>query len=163
ILGYTISDSILTALVIGALVLLIIILALVTFAVVRRQVRHRKEFAELNRRAEVDAAQIAQKEKEESLRTHQGRNFPQSFNPINAAPPMPPQAQAQAQPAPNLRCPNCGTPVNPTDNFCPNCRSPISLSDSGLNVRLNKPPVSSPLPTISQASPVAGLVPSAAF
>nr|HET6903585.1 protein phosphatase 2C domain-containing protein [Ktedonobacteraceae bacterium] len=163
ILGYNISDSILTALVIGALVLLIIILALVTFAVVRRQVRHRKEFAELNRRAEVDAAQIAQKEKEESLRTHQGRNFPQSFNPINAAPPMPPQAQTQAQPAPNLRCPNCGTPVNPTDNFCPNCRSPISLTDSGLNVRLNKPPVSSPLPAVSQASPVAGLVPSAAF
>ncbi|HEV7235958.1 MAG TPA: zinc ribbon domain-containing protein, partial [Ktedonobacteraceae bacterium] len=164
--GYTISDNLFTALVIAGLVLLIIILALITFAVVRRQVRQRREYAELNRRADVDAAQIAQKEKEESLRTQQGRNFPQSFNPVNAAPPMQPQAppmQPQASSVPNLRCPNCGTPVNQTDNFCPNCRSPISLTDSGLNVRLNKPPVSSPLPAVSQASPVAGLVPSAAF
>ncbi len=161
LLGYTISDNLFTALVIAGLVLLIIILALITFTVVRRQARQRKEFAELNRRAEVDAAQIAQKEKEESLRTHQGRNFPQGFNPVNAAPPM--QPQAQAQPVPDLRCPNCGTPVSQTDNFCPNCRSPISLTDSGLNVRLNKPPVSSPLPAVSQASPVAGLVPSTAF
>jgi len=159
--GYTISDSLFTGLAVGALVLLIIILALITFAVVRRQARQRKEYAELNRRAEVDAAQIAQKEKEESLRTHQGWNSPQGFNPANAAPPV--QAQAQAQPVPNLRCPNCGTPVNRTDNFCPNCRSPISLTDSGLNVRLNKPPISSPLPAVSQASPVAGLVPSTAF
>ncbi|MGI9059702.1 MAG: PP2C family serine/threonine-protein phosphatase [Ktedonobacteraceae bacterium] len=166
ILGHSISDSLLTVLVIGALVLLIIILALITFAVVRRQARQRKEFAELDRRADVDAAQIAQKEKEESLRTQQGRNFPQSFNPVNAAPPMQPQApplQPQAQSVPNLRCPNCGTLVNQTDNFCPNCRSPISLTDSGLNVRLNKPPISSPLPVVSQASPVAGLVPSVAF
>lgn len=157
--GYSISDSLFTALVVGALVLLIIILALITFAVVRRQARHRKEFAELNRRAEVDAAHIAQKEKEESLRTHQRWNSPQSFNPVNAAPPV----QAQAQPVPNLRCPNCGTPVSQTDNFCPNCRSPLSLTDSGLNVRLNKPPISSPLPAVSQASPVAGLAPSTAF
>ncbi len=149
ILGYTISDSLFTVLLVVALVLLFIILVLITLAVVRRQMRQRreaKEFAELSRRAEIDAAQIALKEKEESLRA------PQGFNPANAAAPM--QAQ-MAAPVPNLRCPNCGTPVNQGDNFCPNCRAPIALTDSGLHVRLNKPPLSAPLPVVSQASPAA--------
>jgi Protein kinase domain/Double zinc ribbon len=149
--GYFISDSLFTVLVVVALVLLII-LAPITFTVVRRQMRQRKEvkeFAELNRRAEADAAQIAQREKEESLHAHQGWNSPQGLNPVNAAPPV----QIQAAPVLNLRCPNCGTSVNRADKFCNNCHSPIPLSDSGWYVRLNKPPISASVP-VTHTNPV---------
>jgi len=98
--GVSIPDRLFTWLVTGLLVLLVIILALITFAFVRKQMRQRKEFAALNRKAVVDAERIAQEEKEESLRRQQGWQAPQPNSPVNSAPPFVPQTQPRPVSAP---------------------------------------------------------------
>lgn len=188
VFGVNIPGTIFTLLLTGLLVLLVIILALVTFGIVRKQMRQRKEYAKLNRIAAADAERI-RKEEQEQLRTPSIREQSpvnvnsgvrmgasvQSAQPVPPAQPMqpvqgqPPQLpqSAPVQPLPDLRCPNCGALVKRTDNFCQQCRAPLEISDSGLNVRLGKRPPSAPLPTTSpapvQPPPPPGLIPAAAL
>jgi serine/threonine protein phosphatase PrpC len=78
--------------------------------------------------------------------------------PVPPAPP-PPQPPVSAAPvyqqSPALRCPQCGAPFRPGDNFCSQCRAALSPSNSGLHLRVVNPsaPPVSPDATTVQMSP----------
>lgn len=184
VLGMTIPDTIFTLLLTGLLVLLVIILALVTFGIVQKQMRQRREYAKLDRIATANAERIKKEEQEQQRTPPVHEQSPVNVNSgvrmgaaqsAQSVPPAQPVLPGQGQspqsapmnPLSDLRCPNCGAPVNRTDNFCQQCRAPLVISDSGLNVRLGKRPTSAPLPTTSsspaQPPPPPGLMPSAAL
>ena len=98
--GVSLPDYLFTWLIAGLFILLVIILFLITFFFVRRQIRARRKFAELNRRATADAERISQQEKEEHLQRQQATPTPNGNSVANAAPPLgtQPQSQSQGQP-----------------------------------------------------------------
>jgi serine/threonine protein phosphatase PrpC len=86
--------------------------------------------------------------------------LPVPQSPVAAVPPAAtPQSPVSAAPvyqqSPALRCPQCGAPFRPGDNFCTQCRAALSPSNSGLHLRVVDPlapPVSPESPTV-QMSP----------
>ena len=141
VFGYRVSTNDLVNLALIAIAAILgIIVLLVLLLMLRRWLRQRREYAKLDRIADEDAARI-RKEEEEYQKTQQ--ESIRQYSPVNASAAKN-SANMNAQLKPNLRCPNCQTPVQPTDNFCSNCRSPLTLSDSGLNVRLAMPPAQVP-------------------
>ena len=102
--GSSIPDSLFTWLVAALFVLLVIILFLITFFYVRRQIRVRRRFAELNRRAAAEAELISQQEKEAPLQWRQRwqQAPPNGNNPASVAFPMGMQLQFQGRPTPGI-------------------------------------------------------------
>src|SRR5439155_546694 len=115
--------------IIGGAILLIVILLVIIVVAVRRQVRHGREMAAFEKEQAVA---------EEKAATEIQRQQSQPQVAVNANGPAN-AASLHPQPKSELRCPNCGEPVNASDNFCAQCRSPLRLSDSGLNIRVAKP------------------------
>ena len=138
-------------------ILLMVILVFIIVMVIRRQVRHGRELAAFEK--EQAAAE------KKAVQEVQSQQAQQALQPavVNANGPAN-SANLHAQPKTDLRCPNCGGPVNASDNFCSQCRSPLVLSDSGLNVRLAMPQEPVQVPAGSAPQPVpAGLVPSSSI
>jgi serine/threonine protein phosphatase PrpC len=153
--GVTIPNSQLIWLIIGGVVLLVILLLLLSLALIRRQARRRHELARFeeerraaDQKAAKDAARIAEQEKAE-------RNQARQKSPVSMV------NKTGASAGGDLRCPNCGQPVLPNDNFCANCRASLSPAEAGLRGRAALSPSSSPNPMPS--SPVPGLVPAASI
>ena len=113
--------------IIGAAVLLIALLVFVIVMVIRGQMRRGRDLGAF----EKDQASAEQKAALEIQRQQAQQAAVHISGPVNA---VHPNAPAKT----DLRCPNCGQPVQASDNFCSRCRSPLSLSDSGLNVHLAK-------------------------
>ena len=149
--GLTIPNSQAMWLVIGGVVILVLLLLLLSLALIRRQAQRRRELARFeeeqrvaDQKAAKDAARIAEREKVERQQAWQ-------------QPPAPVINNA-GSPAADLRCPNCGQPVLPNDNFCTYCRAPLSPAEAGLQGRATTPP-SSPPPAPMPSPPAPGLVP----
>jgi serine/threonine protein phosphatase PrpC len=143
--------------IIGGAILLIVILVFIIVMVIRRQIRHGRELAAFEKEraaAEQKVAQEAQRQQTQQALQPAAVNANRPANSTN--PPSQPKA--------DLRCPNCGEPVNTSDKFCSQCRTPLVLSDSGLNVRLAMPQESVQVPAGSAPQPApAGLVPSSSI
>ena len=168
---YHILNSQLMWLVIGGVVLLIILLLLLSLALVRRQAQRRRELARfeeeqrmVDQKAAMDAARIAQQEKVERRPAQQVPARQQQAAPVTNNPGTP-----RLLPMSDLRCPNCGHPVLPNDNFCSNCQAVLSPTESGLHRRATLPPSSSPPapmpspPPVASSPPAPGLVPTASI
>ncbi len=151
VFGLQIPGSSLIWYVIAGIILLVILLIVISLLLVRRQSRHREEMARfeeeaqrVSAKADADAQRMAKQE------TQQRQE------------PVPARSAANLNSSQGkFACPNCGTAVQPGDNFCPSCRMPLALSDSGLNVRLAKP-AAVPTPQETASPAPAGVVPSSA-
>jgi len=155
--GYHIPNSQLVWLVIGGVVLLIILLLLLSPALVRRQAQRRQELVRveeeqraIDQKAAMDAARIAQQEKVERRPAQQVPARQQRAVPVTNNPGTP-----RLLPISDLRCPNCGQPVLPNNNFCSNCRAILSSTESGLHRRATLPPSS--LPSSPKPVPAASI------
>ena len=137
--------------IIGATLLLIAILVFVMVMVIRGQTRRSKELKTF----EEERAMAEQKATLEVQRQQAQQAAVQTNGPVNTI-------NLNAPTKTDLHCPNCGQPIQASDNFCSQCRSPLSLSDSGLNVRLAKAqePTQAPVPA---SQPQQGLVPSSSI
>ncbi|MFL5659225.1 MAG: protein phosphatase 2C domain-containing protein, partial [Ktedonobacteraceae bacterium] len=171
VFGYPIPNSQLVWLVIGGVVLLVLLLLLLSLALVRRQAKRRRELARfeeeqrmVDQKAVMDAARIAQQEKVERRPAQQVPARQQQAAPATNNPGTP-----RLLPMSDLRCPNCGQPVLPNDNFCSNCRAILSPTESGLHRRATLPPSSPPPapmpspPPVASSPPAPGLVPAASI
>ncbi|HEX6555696.1 MAG TPA: protein phosphatase 2C domain-containing protein [Ktedonobacteraceae bacterium] len=136
--------------IIGGAILLIVILVVIIVLVVR--VRHGRE---------MEAFEKEQAAAEEKAATEIQRQQSQPQVAVNVNGPAN-AASLHPQPKSELRCPNCGEPVNASDNFCAQCRSPLRLSDSGLNMRVAKPQEAAQVPAGTMPQP-RELVPSSSI
>ncbi|MBV9258768.1 MAG: protein phosphatase 2C domain-containing protein [Ktedonobacteraceae bacterium] len=116
-------------------VLLVLVLTLLIRARFLRRHRLLKDYAEADRRADLEAQRIKAMEEAQNQQNRQ---------------PVPSPAEAPAFSAARVRttplsrtatlpCPNCGAPVKPDDNFCSNCRMVLSPTESGYHMRAVKP------------------------
>ena len=145
--GIPISSGILTLVLSSLLVLLVILLALITFGIVRKQMRQRREYNKLDRIATANAERI-KKEEQEQLRAQQIRE--QSPVNVNSGAKMGVSAQTaqSAQPVPPVSPVSPVSPVQPPQAIqspqlsqspqvqpvpelrCPNCGALVNRTDN---------------------------------
>ncbi len=121
-------------------VLLVLVVVLLIRARLLRRRRVLKDYAEAERRGELEAQRITAMEEAQN---RQDRQQAASSPVISAFPPGAVRTSPLARTA-TLPCPNCGAPVKPDDHFCSNCRMVLSATESGYHVRAMKtalPPV----------------------
>ena len=131
----TIPDkSMLIALILAVLaVLLVLAVTLLLRARFLRRRRVLKDYAEADRRANIEAQRIKAMEGAQGQQPQWAPSSPAfsggriKTSPLSLAAPVP--------------CPNCGAAVKPDDNFCSNCRIALSPSESGYHIRAMKPPL----------------------